>query len=88
MSFEVFATKRFLKEFKKLDENIQKRIKERIKELQDNPYKGVPLTAGFKGKYKIRVGEYRIIYTINLKENRVYLLAIGLRKNVYKRENY
>ncbi len=69
-----------------MDENPQKRIKEKIKELQDNPYKGVPLTAGFKGKYKIRVGEYRIIYT--LKENRVYLLAIGLRKNVYKREDY
>ena len=86
MSFEIFATKRFLKEFEKLDENLQKRIKEKIKDLQYNPYKGVPLTAGFKGKYKIRVGEYRIIYT--LKENRVYLLAIGLRKNVYKREDY
>ncbi len=86
MSYEIYASKRFLKEFEKLDSKLRERIKEKIKELMEDPEKGVALTAGFKGKYKLRVGEYRVIYTINYAEKRVYLLAIGPRRSIYKRE--
>ena len=57
MTFEIYATKRFQREFNKLEGEVQDRIREKVAELQDNPYLGISLTAQFKGKYKLRVGE-------------------------------
>ncbi len=87
MTFEIYATKRFQKEFNKLDEKARGRIKKRVAELKENPYLGVPLTAQFKGKYKLRVGDYRVIYEIDFQKSRIFLVAVDLRKNVYDREN-
>ena len=86
MTFEIYATKRFQKEFNKLDEKVRGRIRKRVVELKDEPYLGVPLTAQFKGKYKLRVGDYRVIYEIDFQNSRIFLVAVGPRKNVYDRE--
>ncbi len=86
MSFEIYATKRFLKEFSKLPFHMQGRIKERLNILKEDPTAGIPLTAGFSGKYKFRVGNYRIIYEIDFEERKIYLMAVGHRKIIYKRE--
>ena len=85
MRFEIYATKRFRKEFNKLDEKVRSRIKKRIAELQNNPYLGIPLTAQFKGKYKLRIGDYRVIYEVDFQNSKIFLVAIGPRKNVYNR---
>ncbi len=87
MTFEIYATKRFHKEFNKLEENVQDRIREKIAELQDNPYLGIPLTAQFKGKYKLRVGDYRVIYEIDFQISRIFLVAVGPRKTIYDRDS-
>ncbi len=85
MPYEVRATARFLKEFSKLDGEVQKRIKKKAGELSENPEAGVPLTAGLKGKWKLRVGDYRIVYVIDHEKLTVFLLAVGPRKNIYDR---
>ncbi len=86
MTFEIYATKRFQKEFNKLGEKVRGRIRKRVAELKENPYLGVPLTAQFKGKYKLRIGDYRVIYEIEFQNSRIFLVAVGPRKNVYDRE--
>ena len=80
MTYEIYATTRFLKEFEKLGEDIRERIKEKVKELCEEPEKGVALTAGLKGKYRLRIGDYRVIYEIRHSEKRIYLLAVGHRR--------
>ena len=87
MSFEIYATKRFQKEFNKLEEKMQDRIKNKVAELQGSPYLGIPLTAQFKGKYKLRVGDYRVIYEIDFQSSRIFLVAVGPRKTVYGRDS-
>ena len=57
MTYEIYATKRFLKEFSKYNEEVQDRVKNKVAKLGENPYLGVPLTAEFKGKYKLRIGD-------------------------------
>ena len=86
MSFEIYATKRYHKEFNKLGREVQNRIREKVAELQDNPYLGIPLTAQFKGKYKLRVGDYRVIYELDFQNSRIFLVAVGPRKKIYERE--
>ena len=34
--------------------------------------------------WRVRVGDYRIIYTFDLKQNRIHLLAIGHRREIYR----
>ena len=86
MSFEIYATKRFSKEFKKLDEKIRERIKNKIRELKENPNLGIPLIAEFRGKYKLRIGDYRVIYEIDYQNERIYLVAVGARRKIYDRK--
>ena len=37
-----------------------------------------------KGSNRARVGDYRIIYTFDVEQNRIHLLAIGHRREIYR----
>jgi mRNA interferase RelE/StbE len=52
------------------------------KVLSKSPDKGEPLKGKFKGMFKLKVGDYRVIYT-NAKDS-VLILRIGHRKHVYR----
>ena len=64
-----------------MDRKIQTRIKQAIQELKESPEKG-ELLLGTEF-WKIRTGEYRIIYEIEHKDRKIIILYIGHRKNVY-----
>ena len=68
----------------KLNETLKKRIKKAIEErLSMSPQQyGKPLRKSLKGYWKLRVGDYRIIYKAD--HNEVLILAIINRKDVYK----
>jgi mRNA interferase RelE/StbE len=64
---------------------IQKRLVKRMKALQHTPRPpGVKKLAGEEDLYRIREGDYRIIYTIQDKELIVLVVKIGDRKEVYR----
>ena len=35
-------------------------------------------------RFRARVGDYRVIYTFDAEENRIHLLAIGHRREIYR----
>jgi mRNA interferase RelE/StbE len=60
-------------------------IESHIKKLSDNPRPpGSIKLAGSKNSYRIRVGIYRIIYTIEDNILTVEIIKIDNRSNVYK----
>ncbi|MGQ0556703.1 MAG: type II toxin-antitoxin system RelE family toxin [Nitrospiraceae bacterium] len=64
---------------------IQKRLVKRIKTLQHDPRpSGVKKLVGEDDLYRIRDGDFRIIYTIQDKELIVLIVKIGNRKEVYR----
>ena len=67
----------------KLNETIRKRIKRAIEErLSISPHQyGEPLRKTLKGYWKLRVGDYRVVYKVV--GNEVWILAIINRKDVY-----
>ena len=67
----------------RLNETLKQRIKKAIEErLSIAPQKyGHPLKKTLKGYWKLRVGDYRVIFKIN--GNEVWILAIINRKDVY-----
>jgi mRNA interferase RelE/StbE len=68
-----------------LNLTLRKRIRKAIEErLSISPHQyGEPLKKTLKGYWKLRVGDYRVVYKIE--RNEVFILAIINRKDVYKR---
>lgn len=83
MSFEIRTTPKFERLFKKLPKNVQERIGKKLLCLAEEPYQGKPLHGKLKGKFSLVVGDYRVVYEV--RENAVYLLAVGHRKKIYER---
>ncbi|WP_264338221.1 type II toxin-antitoxin system RelE family toxin [Wolbachia endosymbiont (group A) of Cheilosia soror] len=46
---------------------------------------GEPLHHSLKGRRRLRVGDYRVIYRVNQSEHIVVITEIGHRDNIYKR---
>ena len=73
------------RQFKALAEPTQKRIVKRLRTLAANPRpQGVKKLVGEDDLYRIREGDYRIIYTIREKELIVLVVKIGDRKEIYR----
>ena len=37
-------------------------------------------------RFRLRVGDYRVIYTFSLEQNTVHLLALGHRREIYRKQ--
>lgn len=85
--YEIFSTPTFNRSFKKLDKEIQKRIKEKIKFLAENPqlikkfyYSPRELSA----LCKYRVGDWRILFWVNHIKKELILYLVDRRDSIYK----
>ena len=74
-----------VKQLRKLDKQIEKRIISYLKKvvLQDPRKKGKPLTGDKSRFWRYRMGEYRIICRIVDDEFVVLIIAVGHRKEIY-----
>ena len=72
------------KELLRLGRELGKRIFKKISLLKDHPYgQNSQKLEGSKG-YRIRMGDYRVIYTIDKKNKAIIIIKIGHRREVYK----
>lgn len=83
MSFTLNFSKRAFKELNKINEPHYSNIKIAIINLTEDPRpKGYKKLKGRNG-YRIRIGNYRIIYEIFDSELLIDIIDIGHRKNIY-----
>ncbi|EKD70303.1 MAG: hypothetical protein ACD_46C00575G0003 [uncultured bacterium] len=61
---------------------IQKAIEERL--TVDPIGFGKPLRFSLKGHRRLRVGDYRVVYRIEVENNSVLVIAIKHRKDIYE----
>ena len=77
-----------VKELKELDVRAQRTIVRFLREkiaTEDDPRRfGDPLTKDLKGLWKYRIGDYRIICSIENKRVVVLVVRVGHRRSVYK----
>ena len=73
------------KNLKKIDKVIARKVKDKVeKYLAQDPYKyGKLLTGQYKGFYRYRFSDYRVIYEAKEKEVVILVVKVGHRKNVY-----
>lgn len=85
MAYSILLAPPAERQFKALTEPLQKRIVKRLRTLKEDPrHQGVKKLAGEDDLYRIREGDYRIIYTIRDKELIVLVVKIGDRRDVYR----
>ena len=73
-------------QFKKLPKDLQTRSGRRIDSLAINPRpQGITQLKAEEALYRLRVSDYRIIYTIQEEALIVLVVKIGHRKDVYRR---
>ena len=72
------------KDLAKLDKPVAQRILKKIGWLSTNFQRVTPepLIGQFKGTYKLRIGDWRVVYTIE--SNTLVIQFIGHRKDIYK----
>ena len=83
MSHEVRIVPSAEKEMNRLPTTVYARLSKRILSLQDNPRpRGVRKLSG-REEYRLRVGNYRILYAIDDRNHIVTIMAVGHRREVY-----
>ena len=82
-ALQIFYT-RFDAAFFRLPKNVRERIEGKIDEmgLRLNSCPHYHLTGS--NRFRLRVGDYRVIYTFDAAENVIHLLAVGHRREIYR----
>jgi mRNA interferase RelE/StbE len=74
------------KELRKLDKGVIFRIIKAVDELSKNPIpSGSRKLRGAEFTYRIRTGNYRIIYSIHSNKLIIEIIRIGHRRDVYRK---
>ncbi len=81
----ILFTKEAKRNVEKLDPSIRKVIAKAIESLAANPAKGKPLAYDLAGLHSLRTSDYRIIYRIREKKLLIIVIAVGHRREIYKK---
>jgi len=84
--WKITYKKSVTKDLKGISKDVQYILRRAIEEkLMADPIRyGLPLRRNLKGLMKLRVGDYRIIYSVEKKAVVVHVVKIGHRKEVYE----
>ncbi len=74
------TAKKFLKRLNKKDAEI---ISNKIYSIRENPFRFLKRLQGEK-LWRLRIGDYRAVVDVIISMNKIIVIRIGHRKNIYK----
>lgn len=82
-SYELFLTESAQKDLNRISRVDLKRIDSKLIKLQENPFLlDVKKLSGSKNNYRVRVGDYRVLFS--LESHRLIVYAVAHRREVYR----
>ena len=81
---EIRISEKAAKELDRIPEPIFSKIKEKIEGLGRNPQPASAKRLTTWPGFRIRVGDYRLLYEIDKKRNKIIIYRIRHRKDVYR----
>lgn len=87
-AYRIEFTKSAKKEFDDLSDDIQERVLEALSFLAQNPFSELLRVKKLKGAaslYRLRIGDYRVVYEIRGKILTIIVIKIGHRREIYRR---
>ena len=82
--YELKFDKKVIDFLNKLEKNIKERIWNKLQMCKEDPFHFLEHLEEIDG-YKLRVGDYRLIISVDNKTNTINIEKIGHRKNIYKK---
>jgi mRNA interferase RelE/StbE len=84
--YSIDVAPRAERQFRKLSREVQVRLASKIDALAGTPRpRGVEKLEDEENLYRIRVGDYRIVYEISDEKRSIVIAKIGHRREVYRR---
>jgi len=84
MHYEILIERSAQKSLAKIPKSEQSKIIQSIENLSDNPRPHDSKKLSGRNGWRIRVGNYRVIYEIQNNQLIILVLSIGDRKEIYK----
>lgn len=84
MKWRVVVARSAEKELARLSTENQLRVARLIRSLEDNPFPGTAKRLKGREEFRIRIGDYRVLYTVEHNSRLLTVAAIGHRREVYR----
>ncbi len=84
-SYSLVIKKSAERELRKVPKEDMRRITDRIRELTQNPRPVGNEKLSGQDRYRVRQGDYRIVYAVDDERRVVEVVKIGHRREVYRR---
>lgn len=85
MSYSLFIERSAQKELGKIAKPDRKKIAATIKDLESNPHPAGSKKLSGREAWRMRIGNYRVIYEINENNLIILVIKIGHRQGVYSK---
>ena len=85
--YRIEFSRKAAKFYQKVGTVTTKRLNLAFTKLSENPYGQYnikKLSGELEGSYRLRIGDMRIIYSVDEEKNTIYIEVIGFRGDVYK----
>ena len=84
MKYRVVLPKTARKALDRLPDEVVTRILDRLAELETNPRPADVKKLKGREAWRIRVGDYRVIYEIHDRELQILIITVGHRRDIYR----
>ena len=84
MAFEIIWSDSAVRQLKKLDRTVARRVFDKVGQLAESPHRFVQKLVN-SPYYRLRVGDYRVILDIQGALLRILVLKVGHRESIYDR---
>ena len=84
MSYQIIIPKTVTKQLEKLPQSIHDKVIENIIILQENPRPTNSLKMKNNEGYRLKIGDYRVLYDIDDKTQLITLRRVGHRRESYR----
>jgi len=81
---QVIVTPKALKQYNHLPKSEQAKIKKKLLGLEQNSREGKKLSGEFEELRSLKAWPYRIIYSVDNVEKKIFIVTIAHRQGVYK----
>ena len=84
MNYGVILPRSVRKTLDRLPGDVASRILDRLAELETNPRPADVKKLKGRDAWRIRVGDYRVIYEIHDRDLQILVITVGNRRDVYR----
>jgi mRNA interferase RelE/StbE len=83
MAYQLVYTARAVRDIRKLDDSVTRRLKLALERYAETPFQFAQrLTESQLGTYRFRVGDYRVI--VDVEDDKGIILRVGHRRDIYR----